>query len=389
MSIKSVISLPCRGIKRIWPKNPKARVVTIVVIILLVFALVFGVKITISTMVSDYMATHSLFPPPPVTVAKAKAQTWRPYISSVGQVMAIQGTNISPQVSGIVTKLSFKSGDMVKAGQVLAQLDIDVLKAQLAQYQASANLSLLDYRRQQRLYQQHVTSAQSLDQASAQYNEDRAQVQQYRQLIAQKIIRAPFSGMIGIRQVSLGQYLSAGTAIASLQMLAPIYVNYTIAEQDVDKIHVGQPVEVTVGAYPKDIFKGEITALDSVISNDTKSIQVQATFPNHDLKLKPGMFTIVHTLLPQQEHVVTVPQSAINYTLYGDSIFVIKRTSKDGKPATIAMQKYVQLGEQRFNQVAVKQGIKAGEEIVTTGQMRLSNNTPVAIQAHGIEMTSE
>ena len=389
MSVKSTISLPWRGIKRIWPKNPKARAVTIVTMILMVFAIVFGFRITIDAIISNYMATHSLFPPPAVTVEKAKGQTWQPYISSVGQVMAIQGTDVSAQVSGMITKLSFKSGDMVKAGQVLAQLDTNVLASQLAQYQASANLSLLDYRRQQRLYQQHVTSAQSLDQASAQYNENRAQVEQYQQLIAQKVIRAPFTGMIGIRQVSLGQYLSPGMAIASLQMLAPIYVNYTIPEQDVAKIHVGQPIEVTVNAYPKMIFKGTITALDSVISNDTKSIQIQATLPNQDLKLKPGMFTVVHTLLPEQNQVVTVPQSAINYTLYGDSIFVIQHTTKAGKPIAIAQQKYIHLGEQRFNQVAVKDGVKAGDEIVTTGQMRLSNNLPVTIQPHGIQMTSE
>jgi len=389
MSVKSAISFPWRVIKRIWPKNPKARAITIVIIILLVFALVFGFRITVDAIINNYMATHSLFPPPPVTVEKVKAQTWRPYISAIGQVVAIQGTNVGPQVSGIITHLSFESGDIVKSGQVLAQLDTNVLGAQLSQYQASANLSLLDYRRQKRLYQKHVTSAQSLDQASAQYNEDRAQVQQYRQLIAQKVIRAPFTGMIGIRQVSLGQYLSAGTAIASLQMLEPIYVNYTIAEQDVARIHVNQPVEVTVSAYPKTIFIGKITAIDSVINNDTKSIQVQATFHNQDLKLKPGMFTIVHTILPQQVNVVTVPQSAINYTLYGDSIFVIQHTTKDNKPVTIAMQKYVDLGKQRFNQVAITKGIKAGDEIVTTGQMRLSNNMAVTIRPNGIQMTSE
>ena len=378
--LKRFLSSLWHKVKKIWPKQPRARATAIITIILVVFGLIYALKALEDYMVKRYLATHNLFPPPPVTVIKATTETWQQYISSVGTMNATQGISLAPQVDGVVTKIMFHSGDIVRQGQPVLMLDTNVLNTQLNQAQASARLAKLDYERQIKLYQSRSTSRQALDQASATWQQDAATVDQYKQLIAQKIIRAPFSGVLGIRMVSLGQYLSPGTEITNLQKLTPIFVNYTVPEQDLSKIHVGQLIELTTNAYPNITFKGKISAIDAKVDSNTKGIQVQATLANQKLLLKPGMFTIVHTMLPEQQHVVTVPQSTITYSIYGDSIYTIKKqTDKAGKTVEMAHQNYITTGDQRFNRVAVLKGLKAGDSVVTTGQLRLSNNIPVTI----------
>ena len=390
MSLRTVLLIPVLAIKKIWPKKPRNRAIAIVAILLLILALIFGFRIFMNMMIKNFFATHSTFPPPAVTVEVAKTQTWQDYISSVGSMQAVQGVDVSSVVDGQVTQILFNSGDVVQQGQPIVILDTQVLTAQLNQSKASAVLAKIDYERQSKLYQQNAASAQALDDARATWQEDVALVEQNQQLLNQKTILAPFTGVLGIREVSLGQYLSPGTAVTNLQMLTPIYVNYYVQEQDLAKLQIGQPVEVTTGTYPNQVFKGKITAIDARVSNDTRSIEVQATLPNDDLKLKPGMFVVVHTLLPRQADVVTVPQSAINYSIYGNSVFVIvMKTDKDGKQTPYVEERYVSIGEQRFNLASILKGLKAGDQVVVNGQISLRSGIPVDIVKSSISLTSE
>ena len=364
------------------PKKRK-RLWTIVATITLVvvFGLIFGFVAFKNLMIAQYMR-HYVPPPASVSVVSVQSRAWHPYIASVGNLQAIQGVNVSPQVAGVVTKIYFKSGQVIQQGQPLVTLDTDVLEAQLNRYKATANLAKIDYDRQAKLYRDRAIAQSTYDSAFASLAEDMATVKQYEALLRQKTIVAPFTGKVGIRLVSLGQYLSAGDTITNLQMLNPIYLNYFVPEQDINKLYLGQKVEISVDAYPGKVFIGKIHAIDAQASTETKSMEVQAIFGNTDNKawLYPGMYTQVKTILPQQKKVVTVPEVAIDYTLYGDSVFVIVRQkNKSGKQETIAKKVYITTGEAQQNEVPVIKGLKAGQQVVVQGQIKLQSNTPVKI----------
>ncbi|MDF2529599.1 MAG: acriflavin resistance periplasmic protein [Gammaproteobacteria bacterium] len=359
----------------------KKRLIIVVSVLILIFGGIFGFRIFVDYKINSYMA-HMQMPPAVVSVTTATTATWQPSIASVGTLEAVQGVNISSQVSGIVKEIDFSSGQMVKKGQVLIKLDTDVLKAQLQGDIAAQKLAQLNYDRSVRLYKVGAVAKADLDSDLSTLQQDQANTAQTQQEIAQKIITAPFSGKLGIRQINIGQYLNPGDVITDLQTVDPIYVNYTISQQDISKLTIGQDVTITVGTYPGVIFKGKINAIDAEVSNDSKSIAVQALVKNDNPQamLYPGMFADVTTLLPQQENVVTVPQIAIAYTLYGNSVFVVTdQAGKDGKSTKIAKRVYVTTGDQRGDEVAILQGIKAGDVIVTDGQIKLQDTNPVTI----------
>jgi membrane fusion protein (multidrug efflux system) len=360
----------------------KKRLIIVLASLFLLFGAIFGYRIFVNYEISKYMANFQM-PPVVVSVATAKAETWQPYISSVGTLQAVQGVNVSPQVSGIVKEIDFSSGQMVNKGQVLIKLDTDVLVAQLQGDIAAQKLAQLNYNRDVKLYKVGAIAKSELDTDLSTLQQDQADTAQTKQLIAQKIITAPFAGKLGIRQVNIGQYLNPGDVITDLQTVDPIYVNYYVPQQDISKLTIGQDVELTVGTYPGVTFKGKINAIDAEVSDDNKSIAVQAVISNDDPKnmLYPGMFAAVTTLLPQQENVITVPQIAISYTLYGNSVFVVtdQTDKKTGKTTKIAKRVYVTTGDQRGDIVAVSQGIKAGDVVVTDGQIKLQDVNPVSI----------
>lgn len=375
---------------------PKSRKITWSVIALallfIIFGLIFGFVAFKNAMIAEYMA-HYKMPPMTVAVAQVKAQTWHPKIDSIGRAEAVQGSKISPQVTGIVSKIYFQSGQMIKAGAPLIHLSSSSAEAELARAKAMLKLAELDFERQSKLYRDKVVSQSDYDKSKAALEEDQANVQHYKSSLAHKTILAPYDGKLGIRKVSLGQYLSPGDAITHLQQLAPIFVNYYVPEQYIGELKVGQPVDVMVDAYPAKQFKGEITAIDARVSRATKSIEVQATFQNASHKLYPGMYVQVATILPEQKQVMTIPQEAIDYNIYGDAVYVlspIKQSAGKAKPVSpqksksspavyIAHKMYVTLGEAQGNQVPVIKGLKVGQKVVVEGQIKLHDNTPVTI----------
>lgn len=316
--------------------------------------------------------------PPPVTVSAeaAREDTWEPVLRTTGSLVAVQGVDLSNEFAGVVDAINFESGDVVEKGALLVQLNVDADAAQLRAYQASAELGRQNLERSRRLRESNVNAQADLDATQAQHDQALANVASQQAVIAKKSIVAPFRGRLGIRQVNLGQFLASGTAIVSLQSLDPVYVNFALPQQDVRKVKAGQEIAFTLDAFPGTVFKGRINAFDSRLDEATRTVRVQATLPNPEGQLQPGMFGSVAVLLPQQQKVITVPQSAITYNPYGNVVYVI---TPDASGALIVRQQFVKLGDTRGDQVAIVSGLKVGEQIVTSGQLKLRDGVTVQI----------
>lgn len=322
--------------------------------------------------------------PPPVTISAvtAKDAAWQPTLSSIGTMAATRGVSVSPQVGGRVQSINFESGQQVDIGTLLITLDDSIERAQLKESQAALKLAELDFQRGLELYQKNNFAKASLDKARAQRDQAEAKVESLQATIRQKKILAPFSGRLGIRQVNLGQYLSPGTAIVPLQALDPIYVNFSLPENDLPKLQVGQTVKLAVDGYPGETFQGQITSIDAEVNQSTRNILVQATLRNPGSKLLPGMFANVSVLYAAEIQRVTVPQTAIAYSLYGDSVFVVvegKPETEGEKPPLVVQRRNVKVGPRRGDVVAILSGLKAGERVVTSGQIKLQNGAKVAV----------
>ncbi|MEX5546435.1 efflux RND transporter periplasmic adaptor subunit [Pseudomonas pergaminensis] len=329
-------------------------------------------------------------PKPPVSVAVATAaeQPWQLRLPSVGTLKALQGVNLSLEVAGTVKDVQFESGQKVKAGQPLVQLDSAVESALLETAQADLGLAQLDYGRGSQLVGSQAISKGEFDRLSAQLQKNKATVNQLKASLAKKHIVAPFSGTIGIRQVDVGDYLASGTVIATLQDISSLYVDFYIPEHSVPKVALGQAVQVEVSAYPGEQFRGSVSAINPKVENSTRNVLVRATLANPEGKLLPGMFTSLDVLLPNPAPQIVVPEGAITYTLYGNSVYAVaeKKTESgevekdaDGKPLLIAERRFVETGERRGGLVRVNKGLKAGEQVVSAGQLKLDNGTPIAI----------
>jgi membrane fusion protein (multidrug efflux system) len=327
-------------------------------------------------------AQGASFQPPPtaVTTVVAQRETWPSTLSVIGTAAAIEGVTVSADLPGTIDKIHFESGQWVHEGDILVELDTRQEQAQLASLEAQRDLARINYGRAQELVKAGVISRSEYDNATTQQKATEAQVGDIRAAIARKTIHAPFSGLLGIRQVSLGQYLAAGQAIVSLQSQSPIYVNFGVPQQETPKLIPGHVLRVTNGNLPGMAFTGRITALDSVISEQTRNIQVQATVTNKENKLRPGMFVQVELPLGQPRQVVPLPASAINYAPYGDSVFVVVQM-KDAKGNTYrgVRQQVVKVEGSRGDQVAIISGINPGDEIVSSGVFRLRNGAPVQV----------
>ena len=345
----------------------------------LLFFLVFGFGIFRSIMIGKFLATLSN---PPQTVATIVAQTspWQTSINSVGSVVAINGANLSSQVDGIVDTIDFKSGDTVPAGQLLVTLRPVNDAAVLAQLQATAALDAITYQRDLKQFQADAVAQATVDTDRATLAAAVAQVQAQQALIAEKQIRAPFAGTLGIRQVDIGQYLAAGTEIVTLQQLNPLFVDFYLPQQALAQIKVGQTVNVNVDAFGNRVFTGTISAINSALDTATRTVQVRATISNDGLLLRPGMFTTVNVSIGQPQPLITLPQTAITYNSYGDTVFLV-RHGKDaqGKAQLKVDQVFVTLGNTRGDQVAVLSGVAAGDEVVTAGQLKILNGSIVLI----------
>lgn len=326
------------------------------------------------------MGANFQLPPTAVTTVVAQKETWPSTLSVIGTAAAIQGVTVSADLPGTIDKIHFESGQWVHEGDILVELDTRQERAQLANLEAQRDLAKVNYDRAQELVKAGVISRQDYDSATAQQKATEAQVGDTKAAIARKTIHAPFSGLLGIRQVSLGQYLAAGQAIVSLQSLTPIYVNFGVPQQDTPKVIPGHVLRITNSDLPGMAFTGRITALDSVISEQTRNIQVQATVTNKDNKLRPGMFVQVELPLGAPRQVVPLPASAINYAPYGDSVFVVT-DMKDakGNPYRGVRQQVVKIEGSRGDQVAVTSGLNPGDEVVSSGVFRLRNGAPIQV----------
>jgi len=331
--------------------------------------------------------------PPPATVASEPARTekWIEQLTSIGTLIASQGVDINTQVAGIVTEVSIESGEDVKQGARLVQLDIAVETADLASNKATLAEAEVSYQRQEELIAKRITSEANLDQARAKRDTAAAAVNRTEAVIAQKTITAPFSGRLGIRKVEKGQYISPGMALVSLQALDPIRVDFPMPEQAIGKLSVGQTIELTVDAFPGQVFKGEIQSLDARVAQDTRTLLVRGLLANPQNRLLPGMFANVIVLAGAPAEVITVPRTAVTYSLYGDSVYVVKpappkdgltQPAKDGQagaPQLIAERRFVKSGQARDDRVAVVSGLEVGEQVITTGQLKLNPGASVRI----------
>jgi membrane fusion protein (multidrug efflux system) len=333
-----------------------------------------------------------------VTAETAKLEKWGERLSSIGTLIASQGVDVTTQVAGVVTEIYFESGQDVEQGAALVQLDVAVELADLASGKATLQEAEVAFQRQNDLINKRVTSEANLDTARAKRDTAQATVKRVEAVIAQKLIVAPFSGRLGIRKVEKGQYVSAGPALTSLQALDPIRVDFPMPEQSIGKLRIGQMVSLTVDAFPGQMFKGEIQSLDARVAQDTRTLLVRGLLPNKERKLLPGMFANVTVHAGEPVETVTVPRTAVTYSLYGDSVYVVKpappqsgqaqgqaggaqaqEAQKSAEPALIADRRFVRTGQVREDRVAIIDGLVAGEEVVTTGQIKLNPGASIRI----------
>ena len=328
------------------------------------------------------IAQGASFQPPPsaVTTIIAKRETWPSTLSVIGTTQAIQGVTVSADLPGTVAKIDFESGKRVYAGDVLAELDTRQERAQLAAAEADSELARVNYGREQKLVAEGVVARNEYDNALDQLKSTEAKVGEIRATIERKTIRAPFTGILGIRQIDLGQYLAAGQAIVPLQSVNPIYVNFGIPQQSTSEIRVGRTLRVSCDDLPGVQFSGRVTAMDSVVNESTRNIQVQATLENPGGRLRPGMFVNVQVTSGGSRDAITLPASAINYAPYGDSVYVVTTlTDPKGKTYQGVRQQIVKLDGSRGDQVAVVSGINPGDQVVTSGGFKLRNGAPVVV----------
>src|SRR5580704_16149590 len=353
-----------------------------VIMLVLMAALVGGLGFLKYRQVESAIAAGASFQMPPTSVSTvvAKREIWPSTLSVIGTAAAIQGVTVSADLPGTVDKIHFESGQWVKQGDILVDLDTRQERAQLANYEAQRDLAKINYGRTQELVKEGVIARSEYDNVTAQQKATEAQVGDIKAAIARKTIRAPFSGVLGIRQVNLGQYLAAGQAIVSLQALNPIYVNFGIPQQQTTQVAVGRSLRVTSDDLKGAQFNGRINALDSVVNEQTRNIQVQATFANPNAKLRPGMFVTVELPLGKPRQVMPLPASAINYAPYGDSVYVVTEM-KDPKGHTYkgVRQQVVKIEGSRGDQVAITSGLNPGDEVVSSGVFRLRNGAPVTV----------
>jgi membrane fusion protein, multidrug efflux system len=344
--------------------------------------LVVGLGFVKFRQIKTAMAQGASFQPPPeaVTTIVAKQETWPATLNVIGTAAAVQGVTVSADLPGTVARIAFDSGKAVSAGDVLVELDTRQERAQLAAMEAQRDLAHINFGRMQQLVQQGVVAQTEYDNAIAQQKATDAQVGEIRATIARKTILAPFSGILGIRQVNLGQYLAAGEAIVSLQSLDPIYVNFGVPQQSAGQVRVGGGLRVLSNDVGGLKFSGRITALDSIVNEATRNVQVQATLANPGGKLHPGMFVQVEMVAGADRPVIALPATAINYAPYGDSVYVVSDLKDPkGNPYRGVRQQFVKVEGSRGDQVAIISGVKPGDEVVSSGVFKLRNGAAVQV----------
>src|SRR5450432_1999719 len=369
-------------------EKPRARPVRMVrwfIIVGLLLALLVGGLVGFNAFRSHMIAQFFANNKPPaatVTVAEAKSEVTPNLLTAVGDLAAVHQVNVTSDVSGRITDIMFTAGAKVKAGSPLLQLFDGPEQGDLASFKAQATVGQLVLDRAKQLAARQFGPQATVDTAQAAFDQASAGIAKTEAIISQKLVRAPFDGDLGVRHVEVGQYLTAGTQIVSLTDLSVLYANFTVTEKGSGQLKDGQTVRVVVDAYPGRIFEGKVTTIEPQISSDTRNIHVQATIDNPDHILKPGMFATTTVVLPDKPPVVTVPETAVDYSLYGDSAFVIQeKKGDDGKTSLSAVRTFVQTGNRIDGRAEILKGVKPGDRVVAVGQLKLQSGAAVTISA--------
>ena len=370
-------------------KGSTKQMTVTVLSVALVFGAVYGFQQFRNNMISKMIRGNGM-PPQAVSTIIASESDWHPMLKTIGTLRAVQGANLSTESGGLITGIHFRSGATVKAGQLLIELNAAPLQAQLAQLQAAEKLADITLQRDRAQLKIKAISQATVDADQANLDSARAQIKAQQAAIAEKIIRAPFSGRLGLRQVDPGQYLSPGSPIVSLQKLDPIYVEFYVPQGDLPKIHTGMTIQASSDALPGKKLTGTVTAIEPLIDSTTRNVKIRAMLPNHDNKLLPGLYMNIALDQGISHRWITLPSTAIAYNPYGSTVFIVhdKGKAADGKPNLIVEQQFVTTGATRGDQVAVLTGVHAGDVVVTSGQLKLHNEAPVFIN-NSIQPTND
>src|ERR1700744_1169390 len=366
--------------------KPRARPVRMVrwfIIVGLLLALLVGALVGFNAFrehaIKQFFASNRP-PPTPVSIAVAKAEVIPNLLTAVGDLAAVHQVNVTSDVGGRITDIMFEPGSTVEAGTPLVQLFDEPEQGDLASFKAQAVRGQLALDRAKQLAARQFGPQATVDQAQSTFDQANAGIAKTQAIISQKLVRAPFDGQLGVRHVEVGQFLTAGTQIVSLTDLSTLYANFTVTEKQSGALKVGQTVRLMVDAYPKRNFEGKITTIEPQISTDTRNIRVQATIANPDHILKPGMFVTTTVVLPDNPPVVTVPETAVDYTLYGDSVFLVtEKKGDDGKSSLTAVRTFVRTGDRVDGRAEILEGLKAGDRVVAVGQLKLQSRSAIAI----------
>jgi membrane fusion protein (multidrug efflux system) len=357
----------------------RKRMAIMLVAVSLLFGAIFGYHAYNSRKIKKSMAS---FQPPPVTVTamKAEYQSWQPQLKSVGSLRAVRGVDITSEVAGLVRTVLFKSGEDAKEGQVLVQLNADSDIARLHSLQAAADLAETVYERDKKQFAIQAISQAILDADASDLKNKKAQVAEQAALVDKKTIRAPFAGRLGISTFNPGQYVNPGDKIVTLQSLDSIYADFYLPQQELSRISLGQAVVATADTYPGSTFTGRITTIDPKVDTATRNVQVEATISNAGRKLLPGMYASVEVKAGAAQRYLTLPQTAVTFNPYGETVFVVETgKGSEGKPVLTVRQTFVTTGATRGDQIAILKGIKEGDTVVTSGQLKLKNGSRVII----------
>ncbi len=363
------------------PRGSKSMARQMVVMLVLMALFIVAIGTWKVWQIKTGIAMAAKFAPPPtaVTTAVAKTERWQPVLSAVGSLKAVNGITVSTDLAGIISQIAFHSGAAVKKGDLLVKLDSSQEEAALHTAEARRDLAKLSLNRQKDLRSSGAVSQSDYDSADSEFRQDSGLVDAANALIARKTIVAPFDGILGIRQVDLGQYLDVGAPIVPLQSTDPIYVNFSLPQENLEQIAVGKKLHLKANGIASNEFEGEITSIDSRFDESTRNIVIQGTVANTANRLRPGMFVNVDVMQPEQD-VVSIPATSISYAPYGDSVFVVKDVQgADGKPTKQALQQFVKTGPTRGDQVSIISGVKAGDEVVSSGVFKLRSGIPVQV----------
>jgi membrane fusion protein, multidrug efflux system len=365
------------------PRKRPVRMARWFIIVGLLLALLVGGLVYFNyfrgKMIAQFFANNKP-PPVSVSVAEAKTEVVPNLLTAVGDLAAVHQVNVTSDVSGRITDILFTAGATVKAGTPLVQLFDAPEQGDLANFKAQATVAQLTLDRAKQLASRQFGPQATVDTAQAAFDQAQAGIAKTEAIISQKMVRAPFDGELGVRKVEVGQYLTAGTQIVSLTDLSELYANFTVTEKDSAQLEVGQTVRIAVDAYPGRTFEGKITTIEPQIATDTRNIRVQATLQNPDHILKPGMFATTTVMLPNKPPVITVPETSVDYTLYGDSVYLItEKKEDDGKTSLSAVRTFVQTGNRVNGRAEILKGLKLGDRVVAVGQLKLQSGAAVAI----------